>query len=101
MRFSDFHALVVQLSGNRTLSLLHSMLREIIDLAKVRRFTKGSKKGGRTAIVRAAKSHVRLIDLVEARDVAGAEAFWREHLVQANRYLLEFPGSERPLDLLD
>ena len=34
-------------------------------------------------------------------DVAGAENFWREHLVQANRYLLEFPGSERPLDLLD
>ena len=101
MRFSDFHALVVQLSGNRTLSLLHSMLREIIDLAKVRRMTKGSRKGGRAALLHAAKSHLRLIDLVEAGDVDGAEAFWREHLVKANRYLLEFPGSERPLDLLD
>jgi DNA-binding GntR family transcriptional regulator len=51
--------------------------------------------------VHAAKSHLRLVDLVEAGDVAGAEAFWREHLVKANRYLLEFPGSDRPLDLLD
>ena len=42
-----------------------------------------------------------LIDLIEAGDVDGAETFWREHLVQANRYLLEFPGSDRPLDLLD
>ena len=101
MRFSDFHALVVQLSGNRTLALVHSMLREIIDMAKIKRFTKGSKAGSRTVLMHAAKSHRRLVDLIEAGDPVEAEAFWREHLIGANRYLLEFPGSERPLDLLD
>jgi DNA-binding FadR family transcriptional regulator len=101
MRFSDFHALVVQLSGNRTLTLVHSMLREIVDMAKVRRFTRGNNDGSRQALVHAAKSHRRLVDLIEAGDAVAAEAFWREHLVGANRYLLEFPGSERPLDLLD
>lgn len=101
MRFSDFHALVVELSGNRTLALVHSMLREIIDMAKVRRFTKGSREGNREAMVHAARSHRRLVDLIDAGDPAGAESFWREHLIGANRYLLDFPGSDRPLDLLD
>lgn len=98
--FSDFHALVVELSGNRTLSLLHSMLREIIDMAKLRRFTDGGA-GKRRAIAHGAKAHERLVDLIEAGDVAAAEEFWQTHLEQANRFLLEFPGSEGPLDLLD
>ena len=37
LQFSEFHALVVAVAGNRTLALLHAVLREIIDMAKLRR----------------------------------------------------------------
>ena len=37
LQFSEFHALVVDVAGNRTLALLHAVLREIIDMAKLRR----------------------------------------------------------------
>ena len=101
MRFSDFHSLVVELSGSRSLALVHTMLRGIVDMAKLKRFTKGTPGGKRRAAVAAARAHVRLVDLIEAHDAAGAEAHWREHLVKANEFLLQFPGSDRPLDLLD
>lgn len=101
MHFSDFHALVVELSGNRTLRLLHSMLREIIDMAKLRRFRAGERGGRSRAIANAAKTHQRLVDLIEAGDAAAAGALWHEHLVKANEFLLEFPGSDLPLDLLE
>lgn len=100
LHFSDFHALVVELSGNRALCLLHSMLREIIDMAKLRRLSDG-RAGRRRAIVHGTRAHERLVDLIEAHDAGGAESHWREHLVRANEFLLEFPGSDRPLDLLD
>jgi DNA-binding FadR family transcriptional regulator len=98
--FSDFHALVVELSGNRTLWLLHAMVREIIDMAKLRRFADGGS-GRRRAIVDGAKAHERLVDLIAEHDAAAAEAHWRGHLERANKFLLEFSGSDQPLDLLD
>ena len=37
LQFSEFHALVVATARNRTIALLHAVLREIIDMAKLRR----------------------------------------------------------------
>ena len=50
LQFSEFHALVVAAAGNRTIALLHAVLREIIDMAKLRRL------GDDATTVRAAPS---------------------------------------------
>ena len=43
----------------------------------------------------------RGLELIAAGDAPGAEAWWRRHLTEANRYLLAIPGGDDPLDLLD
>ena len=100
LQFSEFHALVVDAARNRTLSLLHNVLREIIDMAKLRRLA-SSADGPSRALVRGANAHRRLVELIADGDAAGAEAWWRRHLTEANRYLLAMPGGDEPLDLLD
>ena len=100
LQFSEFHALVVATAGNRTIALLHAVLREIIDMAKLRRLG-DAVDGPSRAIARGADAHRRLVELIAAGDAPGAEAWWRRHLTEANRYLLAIPGGDEPLDLLD
>jgi GntR family transcriptional regulator, transcriptional repressor for pyruvate dehydrogenase complex len=100
LQFSEFHALVVDVAGNHTLVLVHAVLREIIDMAKLRRLA-GDANGPSRALVRGADAHRRLVDLIAAGDATGAESWWRRHLTDANHYLLAIPGGEEPLDLLD
>ena len=52
-------------------------------------------------IARGVDAHRRLVELIAAGDAPGAEAWWRRHLTEANRYLLAIPGGDDPLDLLD
>jgi DNA-binding FadR family transcriptional regulator len=100
LQFSEFHALVVATARNRTIALLHAVLREVIDMAKLRRL---ADSGDRLSdpLARGANSHRQLVELIAAGDSAGAEALWRGHLTEANRYLLAIPGGDEPLDLLD
>jgi DNA-binding GntR family transcriptional regulator len=42
-----------------------------------------------------------VVELIEAKDIEGAEALWRKHLVEADQYLLESPPGKSILDLLD
>jgi DNA-binding GntR family transcriptional regulator len=76
------------------------VLREIIDMAKLRRLGDAHDDPSR-ALARGADAHRRLVDLIAAGDAAGAEEWWRLHLTEANRYLLAIPGGDDPLDLLD
>jgi DNA-binding FadR family transcriptional regulator len=99
LQFSEFHALVVAAAHNRTIALLHSVLREIIDMAKLRRIA--DDDGPNPALARGATSHRELVELIAAGDAGGARALWRAHLTDANRYLLAIPGGDEPLDLLD
>ena len=100
LQFSEFHALVVAAAGNRTIALLHAVLREIIDMAKLRRLADDATVRA-AALARGADAHRRLVELIAAGDAPGAEAWWRRHLTEANRYLLAIPGGDDPLDLLD
>lgn len=97
---SEFHALIVELAGNRTMSLLHSVIRAIIDMAKFRRFADSVESSARTkAFDFGVKAHSQLVDHIEAGDGDAAETLWRKHLRASNRLLLELPGSADPLDL--
>lgn len=100
LQFSEFHALVVATAGNRTIALLHAVLREIIDMAKLRRLG-ADTDGPSRVIAEGVAAHRRLVELIAAGDASGAEAWWRRHLTEANRYLLAIPGGDEPLDLLD
>lgn len=52
-------------------------------------------------MVRAFRSHEKLVDLIEARDAEGAEAHWRKQIGTANRGMLKAVGRKAVVDLFD
>lgn len=99
---SDFHTLVVEIAGNKTVMLLHSVIRAIIDMAKFRRFDETAESSARRkAFTHGGSAHSLLADHIEAGDAEAAESLWHRHLRASNRLLLELPGSHAPLDLFD
>jgi DNA-binding FadR family transcriptional regulator len=99
---TDFHALVVRLGGNHTVTLFSSMLRHIIDTANVRR-VEHDPRGPVTdhAFDHGVRAHRRLVTYIDERDPERAEALWRQHLEEANEFLLDLPTTMTILDLLD
>ena len=95
LQFSEFHALVVAAAHNRTITLLHAVLREIIDMAKLRRLA--NEDGPSPALARRATRTVSFVELIAAGEAKAAEGLWRTHLTDANRYLLAIPGGHDPL----
>src|ERR1700751_862099 len=97
----EFHALMVELAGNQTLTVLNGMVRHIIELAN---WSHVDLDAGSPENVRAKKrgfrAHVRLVELVAARQAAEAEALWRVHLQEAENYLLMNKSMTTVLDLL-
>ncbi|MER5182448.1 FCD domain-containing protein [Streptomyces sp. NPDC002896] len=97
----EFHALVVQLAGNQTLSVLNGMVRHIIEQANWSHvdLDAGSPENIR-ANRRGFRAHVALVDLVAARRAEAAEELWRVHLQEAEDYLLQNRSMTTVLDLL-
>ena len=97
----EFHALMVELAGNQTLTVLNGMVRHIIELAN---WSHVDLDAGSPENVRANKlgfrAHVRLVELMAAREAAEAEALWRVHLQEAENYLLLNKSMTTVLDLL-
>jgi GntR family transcriptional regulator, transcriptional repressor for pyruvate dehydrogenase complex len=99
---ADFHALLVELAGNQTLTLLSGMLRHIVDGAN-RTYVEaqGSEQARLKSFRATMKSHTRLVDLIEAGDATGADELWRRHLGEVDRLLGEGgPAAGTVLDLL-
>ncbi|EDY54708.1 MULTISPECIES: FCD domain-containing protein [Streptomyces] len=97
----EFHALVVELAGNETLSVLNGMVRHIIDQANWSHvdLDAGSPENVR-ANRRGFRAHGALVDLVAARRTEAAEELWRLHLQEAEDYLLQNRSMTTVLDLL-
>lgn len=84
-----FHALIVDMAGNQTLSVLSGMLRHIIDVAHLAHAeSDAGTPAGQQALNEGFAAHVRIVDLIEAREVEKAERLWRKHLLEADDYLL-------------
>jgi DNA-binding FadR family transcriptional regulator len=99
---TDFHSVIVDLAGNETVRVLSGMLRHIIDIATFTRVEQAAASPeARDATHSGARSHRRLDELIEARDVEGSERLWRRHLTETSRFLLGAPTAETVLDLLD
>jgi DNA-binding FadR family transcriptional regulator len=94
-----FHALIVDMVGNQTLSVLSGMLRHIIDVAHLAHAeSDAGTPTGQQALDKGFAAHERIVDLIEAREVEKAERLWRKHLMEADDYLL---GGGRTLTVYD
>ena len=97
----EFHALVVELAGNETLSVLNGMVRHIIDRANWSHvdLDAGSPENIR-ANRRGFRAHGALVELVAGRRTEAAQELWRLHLQEAEDYLLRSRSMTTVLDLL-
>jgi GntR family transcriptional repressor for pyruvate dehydrogenase complex len=83
----DFHRLLVDLAGNRTLLVLHGLLDEVI-VATSRDIGKTSQEETAEQARNVSKVHKEIIDLIRDQAVAAAEDLWRRHL-RARMHALE------------
>jgi DNA-binding FadR family transcriptional regulator len=84
-----FHELVMQRAGNNTLAVQGGVLQDIVhthlDLTVSRSF---GHAGTAERFRRTIRSYEKLIQLIDAKDAAGAEAHWRTHMEVAGKALL-------------
>lgn len=104
IKIAEFHRLLMELSGNKTLNVFSQALRGLVEghlaLAQRRRpdaDSEFSQKQLRFGL----KSHSKLVDLIEAKDGDAAEAHWKEHMEAAGRVWLSQVGPASLVDLLD
>ena len=106
LRFGElawgFSNLLVQLTGNQTLTLQHEMLEEVINahIARVEAKFKEAPTRGVKANTLALRAMERVIALVEAGDERVAEDFWHRHIVAVGATLQEGIDKTVRIDLL-
>ncbi len=102
-RQNDFHRMVVDLAGNRTLSVLSEVLSHIIEVATRRYVTETSETPTERDLVSKAgtRAHHKVVDLIEEKDAVGAEALWRKHIVATSVRLREAGIADSVVDLLE
>jgi DNA-binding FadR family transcriptional regulator len=95
-----FHERLVELGGNQTLGIVAEMLNEIV--AKAVTAASQAEPAGDSVSTRrrGIRSQERLVELIEAGDVAGAEEHWRTHMAVVGRVLLG-QESTTVIDLMD
>jgi GntR family transcriptional repressor for pyruvate dehydrogenase complex len=97
----QFHDLVLERSGNRTVSIEAGVLREVVAMhlstVVVRTFDRPDTQDQFRKLVR---SYRKLVLLIDARDAEGAERHWRAHMEAAGRGLLgDDMGTKAVVDL--
>lgn len=96
---SKFHELMIKSAGNNTLAVQAAVLQDIV------RIHISSMVAGRNTETtiddfrRIVRSYSKLIELVEARDSASAEAHWRSHMRVAAKNLIEDVGPNAVVEL--
>jgi DNA-binding FadR family transcriptional regulator len=99
---AQFGAGVVATSGSQTMVMLSAVLRSILDRSTLQAVLATADQAATVRAYRDAHvAHRRLLELIEARDAAGAEAHWRRHLDLAAKFILStgVPGKS-VLDLM-
>lgn len=103
-KIAEFHRLMIDLAGNKTLIMFWQALSGLVDehlhLAQ-RRSPPLDPEFSERRLRFGFKSHSRLVDLIEAGDGPGAEAHWKAHMIAAGKVWLEEVGPHSLVDLLD
>jgi DNA-binding FadR family transcriptional regulator len=85
--FHGFNRLLVQLTGNDTLSLLTTMIEAVSDAATAN-YVKVPHEDGARLARKARRTRLKLIQLIEEGDEVAAEELWRKHLTEAGKELI-------------
>jgi DNA-binding FadR family transcriptional regulator len=80
-----FHRLVVQLTGNETLSLLTAILEHISEAA-ARESSQADPPSARD-VSRAHRAHEKLVELIRSGNTTEAQDLWRRHLAEVGAAL--------------
>jgi DNA-binding FadR family transcriptional regulator len=83
-----FHERLVALAGNQTLGILTEMLDEVVARAVTAVSRKDDAADSLAVRRRGIRSQLRLLDLIEAGDAAGAETHWRSHMQVVGQVML-------------
>jgi DNA-binding GntR family transcriptional regulator len=98
----QFHNLVLDRSGNRTLAIQAGVLREVVATHIGKLVSSTFDPPDRPAFRKNIRSYQKLVRLLEARDADGAEAHWRNHMEVARTRLLNSEFQEKTvLDLFN
>lgn len=96
----QFHRTVVDLGGNVTLNVLADMLFHII-AAHNRAFIAAHPEGYEVPANRAAqRAHAKLVRVLSAGDLKGAQHYWRRHLDAVQSYMVGTESRETVVDVL-
>jgi DNA-binding FadR family transcriptional regulator len=94
-----FHELLVELTGNATLTILTELIREIVDKHHHETFARAS--GYEAEYTRSGNEHhTHVVDLIERGEAEAAESFWRMHVEGAAERALLHLGPTTIVDLL-
>ena len=96
-----FHSLLVELTGNATLSLLNELLIGILDTQNRTTIARVRQTVACDIVEHARSVHDRVIDLIEAGDGESAERLWTEHLDALVDLTRETFGMARMIDIRD
>jgi len=100
---ADFHRLLAELAGNRTLLLITSMLQELAKTHQDDFFEdhKLPEDEQQRRLISGINSFHKLINLIEAGDAEGAETHWRLHIANANTYWVPPADANKRLKVPD
>lgn len=104
VKTARLHLLLVELSGNRTLTLVLKMLESVLERHQSR-YDPGklapTPELQRKAMRAGVRSFEKLLACIERGDAEAAEAHWRRHLLAANESWLVGFGETTILDVLE
>jgi DNA-binding FadR family transcriptional regulator len=89
----EFHLAVVEMAGNETMRFLTSMVQDVVRQALDVLVTPTPDPARASDVRVLHNGHEKLVDLIEARDAEGAEAFWRAHVASPSRVRLPVLGA--------
>jgi GntR family transcriptional repressor for pyruvate dehydrogenase complex len=97
---TGFHQAIVSLAGNKTLSVVHAAILNIVE-AELTSIAARRGMGPSTADRRhkSVKSYYHLLNLIKAADQAGAEQHWSRHLENQAKALLSLDRGKLIIDL--
>ena len=84
---AEFHRLLVEVSGNKTLLFLTNLMQDLVSRYQVRYLSALPEKDEtrHSRMSAGIRSFHKLIDLIAAGEAEKAEAHWRLHVVNANK----------------
>ncbi|MCT7657177.1 FadR/GntR family transcriptional regulator [Mycobacterium deserti] len=97
---SDFHRLLIECAGNTTLRVLSEMVRVVIDAATRRYMSVTRPAVHGPAVAAGARTHRRVVDLIERGDAEAAETLWRKHIRETAAQVRRSGVAEKVLDVL-